>query len=130
MHAELLPMVWIAEDSRSDGIDLELIVAAEADRRVARGQLPGGVMLGPTLYRDEIARPSTAAWIRSAKRVVVCDSPNTDWIETLGPGGPEVRFLPAPFGPRSFGYLLTWLGGAPGAGAPATETPAWDEPVS
>jgi hypothetical protein len=45
----------------------------------------------------------------------------------LGPSGPQVRFLPAPFGPRSFGYLLTWLAGDSGQDTAAAESAPWDE---
>jgi hypothetical protein len=104
------PVVWI--DDRGEPVDLECIAVAEADRRVAMGQFPAGVMLGRALYRREIGRPAPAAWVRRAHRVVVCDTADRTWLEALGPGGPQVRFLPAPFGPRSFAYLLNWLADA------------------
>jgi hypothetical protein len=110
-------MVWIDDGTHGEPLDLECIAVAEADRRVAMGQFPAGVMLGRALYRREITRPTPHAWVQRAQRVVVCDVEDSSWLEALGPGGPQVRFLPSPFGPRSFGYLLTWLAGEPGDGA-------------
>jgi len=109
-----LPMIWIDDGTRGEPLDLECIAVSEADRRIAMGQFPAGVMLGRALYRREITRPVPAAWVQRAHRVVVCDVADSNWLEALGPSGPEVRFLPAPFGPRSFGYLLTWLAGERG----------------
>ncbi|MGH8734142.1 MAG: hypothetical protein ACREVB_10705, partial [Burkholderiales bacterium] len=84
-------MVWIADPRWGEPIDLECIVAAEADRRVARGQFPRGVMLGRGLYRQEIGRASPAPWIQRAQRVVVCDTASLSWLEALGADGPQVR---------------------------------------
>ena len=105
-------LVWIDAVPRGEP-DLECIDAAEADRRVADGLFPTGVMLGQALYRIEAARDIPAPWIRRAQRVVACGTPNSTWLEALGPSGPQVRFLPAPIGPRSFGYLLGWLSAPP-----------------
>jgi len=120
-----LPVVWI--DDHGEPVDLECIAVAEADRRVASGQFPTGVMLGRALYRREIARSVPAIWVQRAHRVVVCDTADSTWLEALGPGGPQVRFLPAPFGPRSFGYLLTWLAGDPGQETATAASAPWDE---
>ena len=120
-------MVWV-EATGSDTVELECIAAAEADRRAAIGQFPTGVMLGRALYRHELSQVAPAPWIRRADRVVVCDAPDSTWLEELGPGRPQVRFLPAPFGPRSFGYLLSWLSGrSRKTQPPPTESQAWDE---
>ena len=119
-----LAMVWIDATPRGEAVDLECIGSAEADRRVAQGQFPSGVMLGRALYRQEATKQVPAPWVQRAQRVVVCDVASSAWLEALGPSGPQVRFLPAPFGPRSFGYLLSWLAGT------ASEAAAWEERAS
>ena len=122
-------LVWIDAVPRGEP-DLECIDAAEADRRVANGLFPTGVMLGRALYRVEATKDIPAPWVRRAQRVVVCGTPNSSWLEALGSNGPQVRFLPAPIGPRSFGYLLGWLSTPPQADGAARKEPRPEERVA
>ncbi|MGZ6256077.1 MAG: hypothetical protein ACXWMB_03560, partial [Candidatus Limnocylindria bacterium] len=59
-----LSLVWIDDGRLGGPVDLECIVAAEADRRVACGQFPSGLMLGRALFRAEAAKPAPSPWVR------------------------------------------------------------------
>lgn len=112
LNAELRQLVWIDATRLGEWVELEVIDAAEADNRAKRGHFPSAVMLGRALYRQEVAERKPSLWVRQAERAVVCDGPDSAWLSALGAGRPQVRFMPAPFGPRVFGYLLTWLLGS------------------